>query len=277
MENVLKFRDYSFLKRCNNAEYASVGTRVISRISAIGIETLGIPEKYFTLYQAREAVLANLVSMSRSAVETTKINEAEDKINGLLKYMLSVICKGRENPIATKKEAALVLYNEARAYLTITRRPQQQKLQFISGLLFDMNQPEMAAHITTLGLEAEVEQLTLLHAQLTVLLDSRSNTQMLHSEEKSKTVRQDIDELFEIMMAIVWAKSLTDPSEELTSFIKSINKVLSDAEAAYNKRSVKKTENGTESTDTPESDGTPSDMNGESVNDGLGEDTTSDN
>ena len=73
MVNVLKFRDYSFLKRCNNAEYASVGTRVISRISATGLETLGIPEEYFTLYQARQAVLANLVSMSRASVETTKI------------------------------------------------------------------------------------------------------------------------------------------------------------------------------------------------------------
>lgn len=277
MVNVLKFKDYSFLKRCNNAEYASVGTRVISRISAIGLETLGIPEEYFTLYQARQAVLANLVSMSRASVETTKINEAEDNVNGLLKYMLGVICKARKNPISTKKEAGLVLYNEARAYLKITRRPQQQKLQIISGLLFDLNQPEMESHVKTLGLEAEVEQLTLLHAQLTVLLDTRSNTQMLHSEETSKAVRHDIDELFDIIIAVVWAKSLSTPSEEVTSFIKSVNKVLAEAEAAYNKRSAKKTENGSESTETPESGNNTSDSDGETSDDGADEDATTSN
>jgi hypothetical protein len=273
----LKFRDSSFLRRCNNAEYAYVGTKVISLVSATGLETLGIPEEFFTKYQARKAVLTNLVSMSRSSVETTKINEMEAKIDGLLKYMLSVISKARENPIAAKKEASLVLYNEAKVYLDITKRPQQQKLEVISGLLHDFGQSDMAVHVNTLGLEAEVEQLTLLHAQFSVLLDNRSSTQMKHSEETSRKVRKDMDELFEMMIAIVWAKSLTESSEDLTSFIKCVNKVLSDAETAYNKRTAKRTESGGENTETPETGNNVSDEDGDSANTELDEATASGN
>lgn len=101
----LKFRDSSFLRRCNNAEYAYVGTKVISLVSATGLETLGIPEEFFTKYQARKAVLTNLVSMSRSSVETTKINEMEAKIDGLLKYMLrALLAKPGRIPLRRRKK-----------------------------------------------------------------------------------------------------------------------------------------------------------------------------
>ena len=99
----------------------------------------------------------------------------------------------------------------------------------------------------------------MLHAQLTVLLDNRAMTQMVISEENSKIVRQDMDELFEMMMAIIWAYSLTNPSEEITSFIKSINKVLFDTETAYNQRIAqrgKKEEEENDSTDVEDNSST---------------------
>ena len=169
-------------------------------------------------------------------VETSKINEVEAKITNLLKYIHNVIGSARNTPIAAKQEAGNILYNTTHVYLHTHKLPQQQMLETVNGMLTDLASSKLEAHIKTLNLETEVETLTLLHAQLTVLLDSRAEVQMVISEENSKIVRQDMDELFEMMMAIIWAYSLTNPSEEITSFIKSINKVLFDTETAYNQR-----------------------------------------
>lgn len=259
MLNTLKFRDFTFVKRCNNAEYSSVATRFVSRVTATGLETLNVPEEYFTLYQARKAVLTNLISMSRISDETSKINEVEAKIANLLKFIHSVIGSARNTPIAAKQEAGTILYNTTHSYLYTHKLPQQQMLETVNGMLTDLSSSKLEVHIKTLNLETEVETLTLLHAQLTVLLDSRAEVQMVISEENSKIVRQDMDELFEMMMAIIWAYSLTNPSEEIKSFIKSINKVLFDTETAYNQRIAqrgKKEEEEEDSTDVEDNTST---------------------
>ena len=37
-------------------------------------------------------------------------------------------------------------------------------------------------------------------------------------------------------MNTIWAYSITEPSEEATGFIKSLNKLIADVETAYNRR-----------------------------------------
>lgn len=259
MLKLLKFRDFTFVKRCNNAEYSSVATRFVSRVTAAGLEALNVPEEYFTLYQARKAVLTDLIAMSRIADETSKINEVEAKIANLLRYIHSVIGSARNTPITAKQEAGTILYNTTHAYLHTHKLPQQQMLETVNGMLTDLASSKLEAHIKTLNLETEVETLTLLHAQLTVLMDSRAQTQMVYSEENSKIVRQDMDELFEMMMSIIWAYSMTNPSEEIKTFIKSMNKVLFDAETAYNQRIAqrgKKEEEEEDSTDVEDNTST---------------------
>ena len=257
MLQISKFRDHGFMKKCNNAEYTSVANRIIGRTTASGTETLGVPEEFFTMYQAKNKILNNLVAQSRIVDETGKINEVEVKINNLLKYMFGIVRNARTTPIEAKKQAGLSLYNATSVYLKTYRLPQQQKLATVGGLLTDLNSDKLSAHISTLGMETELEQLTLLHAQFGVLLESRTNSQMLNSEEKSFTVRQDMDQLFELIITAIWVHSYTNPSEETSSYIKSVNKILTEAETAYNQRMAQK--NSKENDETTDKEELPSD------------------
>ena len=266
MLEISKFRDYGFMKKCNKAEYANVANRFIGRTTACGTETLGVPEEYFTMYQAKNKILNNLVAQSRIVDETGKIGEIEIKINNLLKYMFGLVRNARTTPIEAKKQAAISLYNATSVYLKTYRLPQQQKMAMVGGLLIDLNSDKLSAHITTLGMDAELEQLTLLHAQFSVLLESRTNTQIQNAEEKSALVRQDMDQLFEMIIAAIWVHSFTNSSEEISSYIKSINKILSEAETAYNQRMAQKNskedEESSEVEDIPTDEEVPSEEEG---------------
>lgn len=257
MLQISRFRDYGFMKKCNKAEYANVANRFIGRTTACGTETLGVPEEYFTMYQAKNKILNNLVAQSRIVDETGKIGEIEIKINNLLKYMFSIVRNARTTPIESKKQAAISLYNATTVYLKTYRLPQQQKLATVGGLLTDLNSDKLSAHITTLGMETELEQLTLLHAQFSVLLENRTNSQLQNAEEKSILVRQDMDQLFEMIIAAIWVHSFTNSSEDVLSYIKSINKILSEAETAYNQRMAQK--NSKEEEESTDKEELPSD------------------
>ncbi|MBQ2362991.1 MAG: hypothetical protein II287_05225, partial [Bacteroidaceae bacterium] len=96
-----------------------------------------------------------------------------------------------------------------------------------------------------------------------VLLNARANVQMQNSKVKSHELRQEIDILLDILMSAIWVHSLTDPSEEATEFINTINKLLADAETAFHQRKAKgessKEETDAEDpTDKVEGDGQPS-------------------
>jgi hypothetical protein len=102
-------------------------------------------------------------------------------------------------------------------------------------------------------MDTELEQLTLLHAQFGVLLENRTNSQIQHAEEKVILVRQDMDQLFEMMIAAIWVQSFMKPSEDIVSYIKAINKILSEVETSYNQRMAQKNcKEDEESTDKEE-------------------------
>lgn len=266
MLEISKFRDYGFMKKCNKAEYANVANRFIGRTTACGTETLGVPEEYFTMYQAKNKILNNLVAQSRIVDETGKIGEIEIKINNLLKYMFGLVRNARTTPIEAKKQAAISLYNATSVYLKTYRLPQQQKMAMVGGLITDLTSDRLSAHISTLGMDTELEQLTLLHAQFGVLLENRTNSQIQHAEEKVILVRQDMDQLFEMIIAAIWVHSFTNPSEEISSYIKAVNKILSEAETAYNQRMAQKNskedEESSEVEDIPTDEEVPSEEEG---------------
>lgn len=262
---MIKFSESSILKRCNKAEYAYVASGYISRVMAVGIETLHVPAELFQQFQDKYAILEDLVSKSRAADETAKIDDVDIKVNNLLKFLFSVINCGTTTPVDTKREAAAALCNVIKSYLKIRRLPRRQKVQTTKGLLLDLGNSNLTAHIETLGLEAEVEMLTLLNAQYAVLLDSRASAQLHNSEEKSYIVRSEMYELYDQMTAAIWVQSFTEPSEAVTEFIKSINKLLADTETAYNQRRAQS--NKKEDDDSGENDNEGAGIGDDSVKD----------
>jgi hypothetical protein len=263
LQSILRFRDYAIMKRYNNAEYAYVVNGLAEQILAAGAEKLHAPAEFLTQFQERCAILDNVVAVSRIADQTGEIVAMEKDIDNMLTAVLTAFRTTKSIPIPAKKAAARSLYNATKVYQGTQKLPQRQKAQTIKGLLLDLQKAELSVHIETLGLGAEIEQLTLLHARFGVLLNARANVQMQNSKVKSHELRQEIDILLDILMSAIWVHSLTDPSEEATEFINTINKLLADAETAFHQRKAKgessKEETDAEDpTDNVEGNGQPS-------------------
>ena len=161
----------------------------------------------------------------------------------MLKYILSVIRSARTLVDKKKSSAAICLYNLTKNHTKTRRLPQMQKLATINSLLGEFSKPELAVHIKTLGLDAEVEQLMQLNADYESLIESRSDTQLINHQYTSKAIRKEMDELYDAITSIVWSFSIIEPSEMYTRFIKTINKILADAQRAYNQRRAQSSTN----------------------------------
>jgi hypothetical protein len=66
-----------------------------------------------------------------------------------------------------------------------------------------------------------------------------------------------MDQLFEMMIAAIWVQSFMKPSEDIASYIKAINKILSEVETSYNQRMAQK--NSKEDEETTDKEELPSD------------------
>lgn len=251
LKSILRFRDYAIMKRYNNAEYAYVVNGLAEQILAAGAEKLHAPAEFLTQFQERCAILDNVVAVSRIADQTGEIVAMEKDIDNMLTAVLTAFRTTKSIPIPAKKAAARSLYNATKVYQGTQKLPQRQKAQTIKGLLLDLQKAELSVHIETLGLGAEIEQLTLLHARFGVLLNARANVQMQNSKVKSHELRQEIDILLDILMSAIWVHSLTDPSEEATEFINTINKLLADAETAFHQRMAQKKKEEETETEVP--------------------------
>ena len=248
MSKILQLNECNWA-RLNNTEFAYVTNGTINRISAMGVEELHAPADAFAKYQERYAVLENLVALSRVADETAQIAEVDQQQDALLVYVMKVIRGARNTPLASKKTAGQALYNALKPYSGVHELPQRQQVQKVQGMLSDLAQPKLAAHIQTLGLTSEVEELTALNAQYTVLIDSRAEVQRINTMENAKAVRQELEALYKEITLTIWAFSIAMPSETLTNFILSMNKLLLDTKTAYNLRTAqsgKKEEDATE-------------------------------
>ena len=260
--NILRFRDYNIVKRYNNAEYAYVANKLVEQVLAVGAEKLHAPAEYITLYQARCAVLDNIVAVSRIADQTEEIAALETEIDHTLSIIFGAISLAKLSPIQAKKSAGTSLYNANKVYRGMQKLPQRQKLQTTKGLLLDLQKTELSTRIETLGLSAEVEELTLLHAKFAVLLNARADVQMQNSTVKSKEIRQEMDVLYEIITSAIWVYSLTDPSEDATSFINTMNKFLADAETSYHQRKAQMGKKNEEEVETPSEEEKPNEEQG---------------
>ena len=259
MNNDLTLKSFTVVKRFCGPEYSYVMSGLTARLMAVGEEVLNFPSGTFERFQELGIKLKDLVLMSRSATETAKISQIDNDVNSLLVSMIGIVRYTTKTTLKSKKEASEELYNVLKNYADVYRYAQNYKLGAVDSMLYDLSKPELAAHVETLGLQGEVEELTLKLAQYIVLLDARASHQIQNSADKCQTIRQEMDELLDVMSTCIKYAYFTNPTDELANLILSINKLLSDAETNYNQRMAqKKKEEPSDTGDAPEAPSQPS-------------------
>lgn len=249
-------RSFTSAKRFSAAEYSFLVSGVEGQINAFGVEGLDFPSGVFDNFQALGTKLKDLVRQSKVSKETAKIQKIEEEIDDLLVAIIGVIRSTMKSPVANKKEASTELYNAIGTYTDAYRKAIRYKMGLVDSLLYDLAKPELSELVSALGLDTEVESLTLKHAQCKVLMDSRSNAKVKISRKKILDIRKEIDELLEIMVTCIRSLYYKTPTEELAELILSLNQLLAESETNYNQRMAhtKKKEDGEEEEDAGNSD-----------------------
>ena len=255
-ENTFSLRSFTSAKRFSAAEYSFLISGVEGQINAFGVEGLDFPSGVFDNFQALGTKLKDLVRQSKVSKETAKIQKIEEEIDGLLVAIIGVIRSTMKSPVSNKKEASTELYNAIGTYTDAYRKAIRYKMGLVDSLLYDLAKPELSELVSALGLDNEVESLTLKHAQCKVLMDSRSNAKVKISRKKILDIRKEIDQLLEIMVTCIRSLYYKTPTDELGELILSLNQLLAESETNYNQRMAhtKKKENGAEEEDAENSD-----------------------
>lgn len=247
MSTIVKLADIS-LTKLNNAEFTYFAGQIISYIDAATVEALHVDAATFAGFKGNHGKLVDIVAQSRAAEETAKIGEADKQEDNLLSFLFATVKGACSHPIAAKREAAQAVYAVMKPYQGVQSLPQRQQVQTVDGLVLDLEKEATAAHLTTLGLASEVETLKSLNAEYGSLIASRADSQQANPVESAKPIRKEMYGQYDELVSTAWAFSVATPSDALSGFVASVNKLIADTNTAYNQRMAqrKKEEEGAE-------------------------------
>ena len=116
-------------------------------------------ETQATGYADAIATLSSIVNRQRAFVATASLSEADKVRDNASGVISSVVNAYVTSPVATKKEAALLLKPQLSPYRGIRYHEYNKQTAEVRGMLGVLDAEDNAAAITTLGLTEEVEAL----------------------------------------------------------------------------------------------------------------------
>ena len=235
METIVKIKSFYFPK-LNNLEYGYFAHAYLSLMRETTADKLHINQKYIDRYAEYEGRLNDLSQQSRVSNETAQIAEIDKLADDIVMSLFDTMNAGKKSPITTRKTAATELYNALKPYATCYRLPQRQEVQALRGLLTDVAKENLSTHVTTLGMDDIIDALSETVEQYAGMLEQRSANQENNALGSSKEYREIMDQLFDYTSTVAFAFSIAEPSAELDNFVKTTNRLISDASKAYNLR-----------------------------------------
>lgn len=249
MKNITKFPEQSFHK-FSTPEYVTLMDRFISQTAAMGAEKLHYEEADMARLRELQGQLQNNCAHTTATENTAKITILDGQRTALGQYIINTVKNCITLPMAGKSEAATAMYVMLKPYYGFYNKTTTQKTAILDGMLADLSNEEIAAHITTLGLEDAIENLTLKNAQLKVQVDMRTQTRKQNKIVDSATLRQEMDALYKYITTVAFAHNVVTPSQEADAYIATINAIIGEINTSYNQRMAKTDKN--ENSDNPE-------------------------
>ncbi len=255
MEPIVKIKSFNFVK-LNNLEYGYFANNFLALMQETTAEKLHVDQRLIDAFADKKNTLDDISEQSTISNETVQINEIDKVTDDIVMSLFDTLEAGKKSPIATRKKAATELYNALKPYKTCYRLPQAQEVQSLRGLLVDVKKENLAAHVTTLGIDDIVEALEETTEQYGSLLEQRKINKEAANLGTAKSVREAMYELYEYITTVAFAFSVAIPSPELTNFVKTTNRLINNTNEDYNRRTAgnKKDEEGNKGDQEEEKD-----------------------
>ncbi len=235
MNNLIDISLPNFVK-LNNDEFAQLLKDAIKLVNTATIEKLAVREELFTSIQTQLNLLTEASRQSRASQESENINKLDKQRSELVSFLISSFRLERKNPVNTRKEAALILFKEFKNYTGTQLLPTRQKSQAIDAMLKDFEKPENVKRINTLGLTQAVSSLKEINSRYQELVGIRAENQISSPTIKVREVRKEAQNSFKELIRFAYANHIINTSDESSTFIRMLNKLLSDTMLAYKQR-----------------------------------------
>lgn len=260
MGTFIHFSEISF-SRLNSAEFATFIARFLAllplaedsgeeerpgELSLLNEPQLGAPSLKITanMVAQMKALLETLTDLNketRSSVETEQIAKVEADRDRVATFIVNRVSGYTALPLEAEQNAGKQLFNSLKVYVGIANLPVSQETAAIKGMLLDLRKPEFAEAVTALGLTTymnELERLNNLYEQLVAERSAARSTKSIGTD--SKTVRQQMNSLYEDMTDLAFASNLLHGTDETAAFIQSVNTLIAETRTARNQRGTKK-------------------------------------
>lgn len=230
------------LDKLNNYEYNYFSEQFLVLINAATAEKLHVSSTLVESYSTNVNKMRDIAVQSRTADETALIADVSKEAKSLVIYFFNVLRSEKQSPIAANKTAATGAYNALKPYSGLYNLPQRQQVQALRGLATDMRKPAIADYLTTLGQSEMADSLSDVAERYAALLEQRSANMAVNNLGSAQPLREVMNEQYKYISTVAFAYSVSMPSEELSTFVTSVNRLIDDMNKSYNLRTGKNQE-----------------------------------
>lgn len=264
------------LNKLNNYEYNYFSEQFLALVNATTAEKLHIPSTLIESYSANVDKMRDIAVQSRTADETALIADVSKEAKSLVIYFFNVLRSEKQSPVVANKTAATGAYNALKPYSSLYNLPQRQQVQAMRGLVTDMRKPTIAEYLTTLGQSGIADSLSDVAERYAALLEQRSTNMAANNMGSAQPLREVMTGQYQYIATIAFAYSVSMPSEELSTFVDSVNRLIDDMNKSYNLRMGKSQEKDDEGhiipdPEQPDAPNQPEEPSGEEGNGGTPE------
>jgi len=216
------------LSQLNNTEYTNFMNRVLTLLTAGSISKLTVTNIVNSI-KPKLVQMEDLVNRSTANAETKDLLKLDAERDSYVSYLLATVRAAKNSPLAAQRDAYNTLEITVRPYTGLARMRNMEETAAISGLLLDFRK--------ALNLDAILTALETANKNYSALTDARSVTRTAESVADSKTVRAQLDSLYDDLVMHITAVNILTPSiTEASAFLTALNQVIAETKAAYNRR-----------------------------------------
>ena len=184
-------------KKLDNAMHVTYHTEMHGILKSADPAKTGIPAEIMTDYNGGITEETELNREAQADALTAELQKADTARDRAVQYLFAVIRSSRLSPDEATQKAAEGLMPTVSAYRGIHDEAADRETALLNGLLTDLKKPDLAAHLTTLGLSALPARLEALNKTFAELAIKRSDGRAATRLPLASAVRPRTDAAYE--------------------------------------------------------------------------------
>lgn len=242
--NLLKFNNAEYLAFMNHVlnqlrspvEPENPGNPDILSIEADEMPVMGLTREFLETFEKELLLLGDAVDESRISQETEQLEACDTNRDNLSIYITTRISRAGTLPLEAEREAGKWLYKVIKPYIGIARLPNAQETSKVKGMILDLRKAEHAPYVSTLGLDAYIDELEKTNNRYEALSEQRTSARVANKKESGAELRKRINVYYDDLTMLIQSHNVVSPTAQSAKLVDDLNQLIKETETAYNQR-----------------------------------------